>query len=69
MEKNNQVSLAIVIPNCICAVICIVNLLVDLICGQPDGGILVLHIICAIAWTVCAAVWVTKYIRTKKQDA
>jgi len=66
MDKKKSVSLALVIIWCINAVIWNINLLLDLIRGYASTGTLILHIVCAIAWDICAIAWVLHYLKSKK---
>ena len=66
IDKKKSVSLALVIIWCINAVILNINLLLDLIRGYASTGTLILHIVCAIAWDICAIAWVLYYLKSKK---
>ena len=68
MDDKKRVNLTVVIINCICAVVWNINLFVDLTYGYTNSISFVLHIICAIAWDICAIVWVVRYINTKKNN-
>ena len=68
MDKKKEVSLGIVTINCICAVVWNINLLVDLAYGYTNSVSFVLHIICAIAWDICAVAWVLRYLKLKKNN-
>ena len=66
MDKKKSVSPALVVLMCINAVIWNINLLLDLIRGYTSTGTLILHIVCAIAWDICAIAWVLYYLKSKK---
>ena len=68
MDKKKEVSLSVVIINCICAVVWNINLFVDLAYGYTNSVSFALHIICAIVWDICAAAWVLRYLRSKKNS-
>lgn len=66
MDKKKEVSLGIVIINCICAVVWNINLFVDLAYGYTNAMSFALHIICAIVWDICAVAWVVHYLKARK---
>lgn len=68
MDNKKKTNFAVMIITCICAVVWNINLLVDLTYGYTNSISFVLHIICAIAWDICAIVWVVRYINTKKNN-
>ena len=68
MDDKKKVSIAVVIINCICAVVWNINLFVDLVYGYTNSVSFVLHIICAIAWDICALVSILKYRKSKKDN-
>ena len=68
MDNKKKVNLAVVIINCICAVVWNINLFVDFAYGYTNSVSFVLHIICAIAWDVCAVAWVLRYLKSKKKN-
>ena len=69
MDDKKKVSIAVVIINCICAVVWNINLFVDLAYGYTNSVSFVLHIICAIVWDICALVWIFRYRKSKKRNA
>ena len=66
MDDKKRVNLAVVIINCICAVLWNINLFVDLTYGYTNSVSFTLHIICAIAWDICAIAWILRYLKSKK---
>lgn len=68
MDDNKKVSIEVVIINCICAVVWNINLFVDLVYGYINAVLFVLHIVCAIAWDICAVVWIIRYLKSKKNN-
>ncbi|MBE6541474.1 MAG: hypothetical protein E7672_03400 [Ruminococcaceae bacterium] len=66
MNDKKKVNIAVVIINCICAVIWTINLFVDLACGYTNTVSFVLHIVCTILWDISAVFWIAGYIRSKK---
>ena len=68
MDNKKKTNFTVMIINCICAVVWSINLFVDLTYGYTNSISFVLHIICAIAWDICAIVWVVRYINTKKNN-
>lgn len=65
MDKKKTVSTGVaMVLNCICAIVWNINVFIDLTYGIPN----MLHIICAIVWDVCAAVWVVRYLKSKKKS-
>ena len=68
MDNQQKVSLAVVIINCICAVVWNINFFVDLVYGYTNSVSFVLHIICAIVWDICASVWILRYRKSKKSN-
>jgi len=66
MDDKKKVNLAVVIINCICAVVWNINLFVDLTYGYTNSVSFALHIICAIVWDICAIVWILRYLKSKK---
>lgn len=69
MDDKKKVSIAVVIINCICAVVWTINLIIDLTFGYTNSISFVLHIICAIGWWICAVVWILRYLKSKKDNA
>ena len=68
MDNKKKTNFAVMIINCICAVVWNINLFVDLAYGYTNSISFVLHIICAITWDICAIVWIILYISTKKNN-
>lgn len=68
MDEKKKVNTTVVIINCFCAVVWNLNIFVDLFYGYTNYVSFVLHIICAIAWDICAIVWVARYIKEKGSD-
>ena len=64
MEKKNKVSIWVVIPNCICAVVWSINVFVDLAYGFPNG----MHICCAVVWDLCAVIWILRYLKSREEN-
>ena len=68
MDDKKKVSIAVVIINCICAVVWNINLFVDLAYGYTNSVSFVLHIVCAIGWDICAVVCIIHYLKSKKNN-
>lgn len=68
MDEKKKVNLALVIINCICAVVWNINLFVDLIYGYTNSVSFALHIICTIVWDACAVIWIFCYLKSKKNN-
>ena len=68
MDDKKKVSIAVVIINCICAVVWNINLFVALAYGYTNPVSFVLHIVCPIAWDICAVVWIIRYVKSKKNN-
>lgn len=68
MDDKKKISIAVVIINCICAVVWNINLFVDLAYGYTNSVSFALHIICAIVWDICAVVWILRYRKSKKDN-
>lgn len=66
MEKKDKVSIFAVVSTSICAIIWNILLFVDLYYGYSNNVSFVLHIVCAIVWDICAIVWITRYLKSKK---
>ena len=66
MEEKKNVSIAVVILNCICAVLWVINLIFDFTHGYTDSVQLILHIICAVCWSFVAIIYIIRYLRLKK---
>ncbi|MBE6891585.1 MAG: hypothetical protein E7481_06110 [Ruminococcaceae bacterium] len=66
MDENKKVNIWVVVVTCFCAVVWNINLIVDFIYGYTNTVSFVLHIICAIAWDICAVIWIIRYINSKK---
>lgn len=69
MNEKKKVNLAVVIINCICAVVWNINLFVDLAYGYTNSVSYVLHILCAIAWDICAIIWIIRYLKYKRGNS
>ena len=68
MEGKKKVSLTVVILNCICSVGFIINLIGAIVCADTHSFPFVLRVFCAVGWTVCATIWVRRYILYKKEN-
>ena len=68
MDDKKKVSIAVVILNCICAVLWNITLFVDLVYGYANSVSFVLHIFCAIVWDMCAVIWILRYLKSKKNN-
>ena len=68
MEEKKNVSIAVVILNCICAVLWIINLIFDFTHGYTDSVQLILHIICAVCWSFVAITYIFRYLKFKKNN-
>ena len=68
MDSKKKGNLAVVIMNCICAVLWNINLFVDIAYGYTNSVSFVLHIICAIVWDICAIVWIVRYRKSKMDN-
>ena len=66
MEEKKNVSLTVVILNCICAVVWDINLFVAIAFRGTNSMSFVLRGFCAIGWTVAAIIWICRYIKFKK---
>ena len=66
MDKKK--SFFVVVINLVCVVVWNINLFVDLAYGYTNSVSFVLHIICAIAWDICAVAWVLRYLKLKKNN-
>ena len=66
MEEKKNVSIAVVILNCICAVLWVINLIFDFTRGYTDSVQLILHIICAVCWSFVAIIYIFRYLKLKK---
>ena len=64
MEKKNLTVVMIIMV--ICAVVWNLNLLVDLVYGYTSNVSFVLHIVCAIAYDLCAVVWIAQYLKQRR---
>lgn len=66
MERKDKASIFAVVSTSICAIIWNILLFVDLYYGYSNNVSFVLHIVCAIVWDICAIVWITRYLKSKK---
>ena len=66
MNDNKVSTLAVVIINCICALIWNINLFIDISNGDTGSVLFVVHVICAILWDICAVIWTVRYIKQKR---
>ena len=64
MEKKNLTAVMVIMVSC--AVVWNLNLLVDLVCGYTSKVSFVLHIVCAIAYDLCAVVWIAQYVKRRR---
>lgn len=69
MEEKKKVSIAVVILNCICAGLWIINLIFDFTLGYTDSVQLILHIICAVCWSFVAIIYILRYFKFKKNNS
>jgi len=65
-KKKKNVSLTVVILNCICAIGWDINLFVAIAFRDTNSMSFVLRGFCAIGWTVVAIIWICRYIKFKK---
>ena len=63
-KKKTLVAFVAMILNCICAIAWNINVFIDFAYRFPN----ILHIICAIVWDCCAALWVVRYLKTKNNS-
>ena len=68
MEEKKNVSIAVVILNCICAVLWIINLIFDFTHEYTDSVQLILHIIYAVCWSFVAIIYIFRYLKFKKNN-
>ena len=66
MEKKKTNLTAVMRIMVICAVVWNLNLLVDLVYGCTSKVSFVLHIVCAIAYDLCAVVWIAQYLKQRR---
>ena len=66
MERKDKASIFAVVSTSICAIIWNILLFVELYYGYSNNVSFVLHIVCAIVWDICAIVWITRYLKSKK---
>lgn len=64
MNKQKNVSLAIVIINCIVAVLWNIGACIDLAHGYHNA----FRIIITVLWDLIAATWIVRYMKSKKKD-
>ena len=69
MNEKKPVNKAVVLITCLCAVVWNSNLFWDLAYGYTNTVSFVLHIVCAVIWDLCAAVWLLRYRSAKKDSA
>ena len=66
MEGKKEVSLTVVILNCICAIVWDIDLYVAIAFRDTNSMSFVLRGFCAIGWTIVAIIWICRYIKFKK---
>ena len=67
MEEKKEVSLTVVILNCICAIVWDIDLYVAIAFRDTNSMSFVLRGFCAIGWTVTAVIWICRYVKFKKE--
>ena len=65
MEKKKTNLTAVMIIMVICAIVWNLNLLMDFVYGYSNIVSFVLHIVCAIAYDICAVVWIAQYVKQR----
>ena len=68
MEEKKEVSIAVVILNCICAVLCISNFIINFTHGYKDSVQLILLFMCAVCWCFVASINIFRYLKFKKNN-
>ena len=68
MNEKKKVTIFPVLSTSICAIVWNILLFVDLYYGYTNKVSFILHIICAIAWDICAVAWVVRYIKSRKNN-
>ena len=68
MNENQKVSLTAVLLNCICAIVFNINLFIAIAYGDTSSFSFILRIFCAVGWTMCAIIWIIRYIKFKKEN-
>ena len=63
MKKNVGTGVALILVS-LCAVVWNINVFIDLSYGFTNW----LHIICTIIWDFCVVIWITRYIKSKKNN-
>lgn len=68
MDEKKNVSLAVVIIHCFCAVIWNVNVILKLVAKSYDLSFYI-HIVAAVLWDICAVLWICRYVKGKKEKS
>ena len=67
MNDRKKTLFALAVVNSICAAIWNIHLFADFVCGYTGAESLGLHIICALAFNICAVIWIFNYQNLKKK--
>lgn len=68
MDKKKKLSLAAVVINCFCAAVWVALAAIDAAFGYDDPVVFGMHILCAVMWTLGAAMGLARYLKEKKSD-
>ena len=68
MNEKQKVSLTAVLLNCICAIVFNINLFIAIAFGDTNSFSFILRIFCSVGWTMCAIIWIFRYIKFKKEN-
>ena len=68
MEENKKVSMAVVILDCICAVLWVIIFIINFTHEYKDSVQLVLQFMCAVCWSFVTIINVFRYYKFKKNN-
>lgn len=65
MDKKKKLSLAVVVINCFCAAVWVALAVIEVAFGYDDPVVFGMHILCAVLWTLSAAMGLAHYLKEK----
>ncbi len=68
MDKKKKFSLAAVVINCFGAAVWVALAAIEAAFGYDSPVVFGLHVLCAVLWTLGAAMGLARYIKERKSD-
>ena len=68
MDDKKKVSVTTVVINWIAAILWNITFFSNLVHGYATAESFRIHLLCAIAWDLCAIVWTARYLEFKRNN-